>query len=65
MLGTIAWAALNTEVECPPSVGALVGAARPAAPSARLEERANRVLDEVGRRLKIGIRPFQQVRGRR
>jgi glycerol-3-phosphate O-acyltransferase len=33
-------------------------------PSARWfwKSRANRVLDEVGRRLKIGIRPFQQVR---
>jgi glycerol-3-phosphate O-acyltransferase len=27
-----------------------------------IKSRANRVLDEVGRRLKIGIRPFQQVR---
>lgn len=27
-----------------------------------VRSRANRVLDEVGRRLKIGIRPFQQVR---
>jgi glycerol-3-phosphate O-acyltransferase len=33
-------------------------------PSARwfIRSRANRVLDEVGRRLKIGIRPFQQVK---
>jgi glycerol-3-phosphate O-acyltransferase len=33
-------------------------------PSARwfIKSRANRVLDEVGRRLKIGIRPFQQVK---
>ncbi len=33
-------------------------------PSARwfVRSRANRVLDEVGRRLAIGIRPFQQVR---
>ncbi|MDP1693881.1 MAG: 1-acyl-sn-glycerol-3-phosphate acyltransferase [Burkholderiaceae bacterium] len=33
-------------------------------PSARwfVRSRANRVLDEVGRRLKIGIRPFQQVK---
>lgn len=33
-------------------------------PSARwfVRSRANRVLDEVGRRLKISIRPFQQVR---
>ena len=33
-------------------------------PSARwfIRSRANRVLDEVGRRLKIHIRPFQQVR---
>jgi glycerol-3-phosphate O-acyltransferase len=33
-------------------------------PSARwfIKSRANRVLDEVSRRLKIGIRPFQQVR---
>ena len=33
-------------------------------PSARwfVKSRANRVLDEVGRRLKIGIRPFQQVK---
>jgi len=33
-------------------------------PSARwlLKSRANKVLDEVGRRLKIRIRPFQQVR---
>ena len=27
-----------------------------------VKSRANRVLDEVGRRLKIGIRPFQQVK---
>ena len=27
-----------------------------------IKSRANRVLDEVGRRLKIGIRPFQQVK---
>ena len=35
-------------------------------PSARwlIRSRADRVLDEVGRRLKIGIRPFQQVRRR-
>ena len=33
-------------------------------PSARwfVRSRADKVLDEVGRRLKIGIRPFQQVR---
>ncbi len=33
-------------------------------PSARwfIKSRANRVLDEVGRRLKISIRPFQQVK---
>jgi glycerol-3-phosphate O-acyltransferase len=33
-------------------------------PSARwfVRSRANRVLDEVGRRLKIGIRPFQKVK---
>ena len=33
-------------------------------PSARwfIKSRANRVLDDVGRRLKIGIRPFQKVR---
>ena len=33
-------------------------------PSARwfIKSRANRVLDEVSRRLKIGIRPFQQVK---
>ena len=33
-------------------------------PSVRwwIRSRANRVLDEVGRRLKIGIRPFQQVK---
>jgi len=33
-------------------------------PSARwfIKSRANRVLDEVGRRLAIGIRPFQQVK---
>jgi len=35
-------------------------------PSARwfIRSRADRVLDEVGRRLKIGIRPFQRVRRR-
>ena len=35
-------------------------------PSVRwfVRSRADRVLDEVGRRLKIGIRPFQQVRRR-
>ena len=27
-----------------------------------IKSRANRVLDEVGRRLKIGIRPFQQIK---
>ena len=27
-----------------------------------VKSRANRVLDEVGRRLKIGIQPFQQVK---
>ncbi len=62
---------MSTSITLPLWLALLVGALaawalldRLLMPSARWfwKSRANRVLDEVGRRLKIGIRPFQQVR---
>lgn len=62
---------MSTSITLPLWLALLVGALaawalldRLLMPSARwfVRSRANRVLDEVGRRLKISIRPFQQVR---
>lgn len=62
---------MSTSITLPLWLALLIGALaawalldRLLMPSARwfVRSRANRVLDEVGRRLKISIRPFQQVR---
>jgi glycerol-3-phosphate O-acyltransferase len=62
---------MSTSITVPLWLALLIGALaawalldRLLMPSARwfVRSRANRVLDEVGRRLKISIRPFQQVR---